>query len=568
MKKILPALLLAAALCSVAACSDADYDEKYPDPSKTATVGVPQVFTGVMFKGNTWMNHVYYRHYTQGTTSGVFAGIVGTTNNKGRFMGAGEGCFNTRWQNFYDMLTQYRLLEYTYNQLAEPEQKANVVFLLCARTMINAQLHEMLSVFGDVPYKGAGMLWSIGYDAAKSQCTYDDDVELYRQILADLKDTGDKLAAGVATKGFKAQDYTVAAGDPAVWRKYANSLRLRIALHLATGGELAAEAKTAIAEILNNPSQYPLIDSNDENMGVTADTQKDDFNFGKSTSQAMRDGNRAAGSQAVLDAMRVPATGVPDAGTDPRIDAMYDCNPDGAYIAFDAKMTDTQIKNLSDAKHSDYVARGMAEASYFCEVDTQAVAGWKEYQGNANLHAVWIGAAEVSLSKAEAYLMGYGVPADQAKAKQWFVKGVEQSCEYYWDLKQNSSLYTAGNDSYRGFRPSVRPTAADITAYANSIWQPTQEAVCTQLWLNFGYLNKLEAWNVVRRTGFPVVTFARDAQSTSYATPPGRLPYPSNERDYNTANCQAAIAANYKEDTGFYSTLFWAKERYYKLVGE
>ena len=95
---------------SLVSCSDLDYDEKYPDPSKTSTVGVPQVFTAVMFKGNTWMNPVYYRYYTQSTTSGAFSGIIGNSNGKGRFMGAGEGYFNTRWMNFYDMLTQFRLL--------------------------------------------------------------------------------------------------------------------------------------------------------------------------------------------------------------------------------------------------------------------------------------------------------------------------------------------------------------------------------------------------------------------------------------------------------------------------
>ena len=84
-----------ALMLSTAACSDADYDEKYADPSSTSTVNVPLVFTGVMEAGNTWMNPVYYRYYTQSTTSGVFSGVIGESNGRGRFRGASEGYFNT-----------------------------------------------------------------------------------------------------------------------------------------------------------------------------------------------------------------------------------------------------------------------------------------------------------------------------------------------------------------------------------------------------------------------------------------------------------------------------------------
>ena len=571
MKKIFSLLLGGVALMSVASCADSKFDEKYADPSKTATVSVPQVFTAVMYKGNTWMNPIYYRYYVQSTTSGIFSGVIGDSNARGRFMGAGEGRYNDRWKNFYDMVTQYRLLEETYENLPEAEKPTAVIFYYLGRTLIESQLHEMLSVFGDVPFNGAGTLWKDGdYDAAKQKCVYDDDVVLYKQILADLKEVGDYLAsgdvnaAGLATLG--RQDYSTAAGDKTLWQKYANSLRLRIALHLSTNGDCVSEAHAAIAEILNNPGQYPLIDTNAENMGVTADTQKDYFNFGKDMAQALRTGSMSACSQTILDAMNVPANGLPDANTDPRLPAMYDCNPDGEYIAYDVRMTNTEISDLQDKKRQEYIQRGILSANYFCVIDTIAIAGWETYQGNENLKGLWCSAAEVSLSKAEAYLMGYGVAADANKAKACFLDGVKLSNEYYWDMKETSSLHKNGNDSYKGYRPLARPTDAEVAAYAESIWKPTQEAICTQLWLNFSFMNELEAWNVTRRTGYPQVSFATDDQVSSYPTPPNRLPYPSDELTYNSENCQAAIAKNYEESTGYYTNLFWAKKDYYKMV--
>ena len=78
-------------------------------------------------------------------------------------------------------------------------------------------------------------------------------------------------------------------------------------------------------------------------------------------------------------------------------------------------------------------------------------------------------------------------------------------------------------------------------------------------------MNELEAWNVVRRTGFPTVKFARDTQNADYPTPPHRLPYPNDEISFNKDNYDAARAINYTETTGYYTKLFWAKENYYSL---
>ena len=344
-----------------------------------------------------------------------------------------------------------------------------------------------------------------------------------------------------------------------------NSLRLRIALHLATNGDLTSEARNAIAEILNNPTKYPVIENNNQNMGVDGETSTDDYNYGKGIAQALAGRSEGSGSQAMLDAMNVPANGIPDANTDPRIAAIYDCNPDGEYVAYDNSLTDAQISDIATAKDAEYKARGIPYCNYYCYIDSIAMAGWATYQGNANLNGIWISAAEVALSKAEAYLMGYGVGADVAKAKQCFIDGVAYSNEYYWDIKLGSSLAKDGNDSYNGYRRLEVPVFDDFIAYANSIWQPTQECVATQLWLNFGFMNELEAWNVTRRTGYPNVKFMKDNQQSDYPTPPHRLPYPSDELNFNSTNVQNAIQTNYKEPTGYYTKLFWAKDNYYSL---
>ena len=563
------------ALLTLGACSDSDYSDKYQNPSTTKSATVPDVFTAVLYKGNTWMNPMYYRYYCQTTTSGTFSGILGSSNDKGRFQGAGEPRYNDRWKNFYDMLTQYRLIQKTYNALDDSQKANNEVFVIIARSLIDAQLHEMLSLFGSVPFNGCGTLWeSSDYAGAKEKAVYENDVDLYKQILSELKDAADYFANGgpnsVAQSSLKNKDYTRAAGDVSMWQKYINSLRLRIGLHLATNGDLASEGKAVIAEVLGNPTKYPVIDSNSENMGVDASTANDDFNFGKALSQALHGGYTP--SQAYLDALNVPANGKPDANTDPRLTVLLDPNPDGEYIAYDVTKSNQEISNIASEKQLEYAQRtpAIVGAGYYCTLDSTAYAGIAEYNGNSNTFGLWISAAEVSLSKSEAYLMGYGVAKDEAKAKENFVKGIEQSTDYYWNVKTTSSFFDAKNpnDSYYSKRECVKPSAEDITAYAESVWKPTQEAIATQLWLNFSWTNELEAWNVTRRTGYPVVAFAEDGITTGYPTPPNRVPYPSDEQNYNQQNYQDAVKKYYEEPLGYYTNLFWAKKTYYSIVAK
>lgn len=571
MKKIFSIVFAGMALATLVGCSDASFDEKYTDPSKTSTVGVPQVFTGIISAGNTWMNPVYYRYYTQSTTSGTFSGIIGTANGRGRYRGASEGYYDTRWKNFYNMKTQFNLLEENFKPLEGEEKAANAVFYYLGRTLVEAQLHEVLSLWGDVPFNGTGTLWiDSDYERAKNASVYEDDVVLYKQILADLKEVGDKFASGELSNAtglasLKRQDITLAGGSADLWQRYVNSLRLRIALHLATNGDCVADAKAAIAEILNNPTKYPVIEENGQNQGVAANTSTDTFNYGKSFSQALHTGSYATVGQAVLDALHINANGEADENSDPRVASMLDPNPDNQYVSYDVTLTDTEISNIADAKNKEYVEKQMT-ANYWAQVDSVALQGKQTYDGNANLDGLWVGAAEVALSKAEAYLMGYGVSADANKAKECFVQGVKLSTEYYANLKTKSSFYSEGTDDIAATRPYVAPTAADAEAYANAIWTPSQECVCTQLWLNHFVMNELEAWNVTRRTGFPSVKFATDTQVSTYPTPPHRLPYVADELSYNKANVQEAIDKNYKESTGYYTPLFWAKENYFNKV--
>mgnify|MGYP000323288194 CR=1 FL=1 len=52
------------------------------------------------------------------------------------------------------------------------------------------------------------------------------------------------------------------------WERYANSLRLRLAMRVATQGVLQEEGRAAIKEMLENPAGYPLIEEQENNIFI------------------------------------------------------------------------------------------------------------------------------------------------------------------------------------------------------------------------------------------------------------------------------------------------------------
>ena len=298
MKKIYALALGCAALLATSSCSDDKFTDQYQDPSKTQTESCPALMVGVWQASNTWMNPVYYRYYVSSTTSGLFSGVIGHTNSKDRFAGAGQGYFNERWRNFYNTVTQYRVLETEFNNLPEEEKEDYRIFFLLGRTVMEEQLYEVCSAWGGVPFSEAGTLWATG-DVEASKPKYDSDIDLYRMILSDLDEVntylnGRSLTANASTY-LNAEDY-VNNGDITLWRKYVNSLRLRVATHLASNGDLVSEARAAIKTMLENPGTYPMVDLNSDNITVPQ-TDDDQFDFDRDLQNAIENStyNRMSG---------------------------------------------------------------------------------------------------------------------------------------------------------------------------------------------------------------------------------------------------------------------------------
>ena len=137
-----------------------------------------------------------------------------------------------------------------------------------ARVMRVYAFSKMTDLYGDIPYSQAGRPSEYSYPE------YDTQESIYKSMLAELDEAQANLGSGTAQ--MKSQDVYFQ-GDAASWKRFANSLMLRLAMRLVKVDE--GTAKSYAAKALANG----LITSNDENVkldhpgGVTTNDSAEPF---------------------------------------------------------------------------------------------------------------------------------------------------------------------------------------------------------------------------------------------------------------------------------------------------
>jgi len=524
-------LTLLATAIYFSSCND-QYTLRYPDPSKTATASCDKLMTGVFYAGRAYTFNSYWRMYTwDNTVIGVYAQTLGFVNSPSTIYAANDSYANDRWVNFYNTLTQFRVLQNVYAGLSDADQNTFRIFKDLAEVFIYDHLSQIIDTFGDAPFDEAGFLAVTG-DVASSYPSYEKAADLYSMMLdrlgelyTDIHSLNGNLNKQTSSY-LPIQDF-INYGDLNKWEKYCNSLRLRLAVRVASQGDLASKGKQVVAEILNG--NYPLVSSMDDVIKLDANGQNsanflnpDDFRSGYI--------EQSRASQAMLDAL---THAVPDE-YDPRLPIMYSMNAAGEY------------KGLSTSEtYADQVVNTALPESQrvYSRIDSTTV------MYNTSFISPIVTPAEVDFLKAEAYQQGW-VGGD---AKAAFVNGILHSTQFYF-------AENAISPSNAGTKMDI-PAEDVITAYAGKVWDVAtnkEAAIITQKWLNFGYMQPVQAWNEVRRTGYPQLYYPDDPTAQLLKSLPSRVRYPFSERSYNTANYNVEIQSMGGTDDA-YIKLFWAK---------
>jgi hypothetical protein len=111
------------------------------------------------------------------------------------------------------------------------------------------------NLYGDVPY------FDPISDAPPLLSTYDPQSVIYPALLEKLKLAGELLARQEVP--INAGSDLVFGGNILKWKKFSNTLRIRLAMYMSDADPAAARA--ILNEIINDPEAYPLMESNDDN---------------------------------------------------------------------------------------------------------------------------------------------------------------------------------------------------------------------------------------------------------------------------------------------------------------
>lgn len=513
MKKVIVTGLLG--LLSVGAivtgCKQTDIDNAYLNPSGAVSADVQRLWAGMLF--NERVNPRYWNLYTFLIPEiGTYSQLNGFTSTNGVYEQV--TAYNAdRWNVYYTQtMARYRELEKVYNNLGTEDKAGLQLFLETGRIFLYDQTAQMIDLWGDIPFSTAGQLNAQG---TISLATYDEAKTTYSTILTDLKRISDYLATTTPTtfyaNQFTSYDY-VNKGNLTKWRKYCNSLMLRLAMRVSGADEAAAKA--LVTTILSDPAKYPLVDAATESITIQPAATTSNL----VAVNDMRNGfgvNPFAPGYLVNDVM-APAN-------DPRLPVYFTTNGTGKYAGVKNTWTATE---LTAAQTANAISRW--DSTTFSE--------------NNLFPGILITSAETWFNKAEAYeRWGLG------NAKTAYESGIRQSIAFWYGINSGSS---------RNAAKDVAPTEAQITTF---LAQPSVaygtdnlKKIATQKWVDYTVMQATQAWAESRRTKLVGFTFPTDNGSNTAKTPPTRLLYPTSEASLNTINYQTVKA----KDTQT-TKLFW-----------
>jgi hypothetical protein len=333
--------------------------------------------------------------------------------------------------------------------------------------------HQVTDLWGDIPYSEA----LGGRD--NTVPVYDSQQQVYTGLLNDLTeavalldDDGDGFGTGDILYG----------DDMEAWRRFANSLRMRLAMRLVNVDPATAQAEFVAAY------NAGVFESNADNAAL--EWPGAPYENPLYTNYLGRDDHGISGT--LVDTLANL--------TDPRLQLYAEpAQIGGGYVGHDNGWEDPPLPIGNYSRIGNF---------------------WR--RDGASTPSMIMSYAEVLFLEAEAAQRGW-IPGNVGAL---YVDAI-----------------TANMNQYDDYAPANAPTDAEITAYlANPliVYNPLRglEQIHLQQWIAF-FMNGGEAWSHWRRTDTPSLTPGPDLLLSRI---PVRFSYPTNEESYNLPNLDAAVA--------------------------
>jgi len=552
MKKIF--LLLTIAALGFTACSDDYMSELNTDETKGASIDPnAQLTTALLQTYGDFGLMDTYRSYITGFTQHMAGGW--NVSNYAGSVHANDDQMRLVWDQFYGVA-----IKNLADAIENSKEKPNVNAILRIHRVY--LMNILTDTYGDIPCSEAGLGFIKGITTPK----YDTQEDIYNFFFTELEACANQLGTGSDNI---TGDVTSLGGDVNLWKKYANSLRMRYAMRIsdvnpakaqaefekayqAEGGYIATAADdayikytdgkftlydgsrdldfrvNALGEILygQDPTSPTFVCSTFYNiLNNSSDPRlyrvcRHYINTKRSEIQPDREWNVDVTDEVVDYLSKAGQAEAP-------------CNPGAAWwnnwinapANSDIPTLDKLVKSYPDAGFdgSNYPARMMRP---FLSIDFEM----------PDRPGTLINSAEIEFLLAEAALKNWNVGGT---VEDHFKAGVTASIQWM-------------NDHY--LRGQDKITDTEISTFVTSLIASgalttnAKEAINTQAWI-LHMMNPSEAWANLRRSDYPVIAdrakldkFESDfTYDDNDLSTPTRLRYPILEKKYNSTHYQEAI---------------------------
>jgi hypothetical protein len=414
-----------------------------------------------------------------------------------------RGMPNAQWEWWYagrGIIGQPGVVKFATDIVERAKQNpADINILSAGRIWKVFVFHRITDLFGDVPYFEAGR----GFYDRNFTPKYDTQEAIYRDMLKELREA---VAAFDPTRRTLTTNDGVYRGDIARWRRFGNSLRLRLAMRLTKVDPAFArsEAEAAIAAgVMQNNSDMAWIDQANGARIQQSNTwqtlnQFDDYRLSELFVSTL-DSTNDPRLRIINNELTRPNRGVPNGITQPQRQAL----------------------------NSNTLAR----------------VGTHLASPNRDSPTIFMPYAEVEFLMAEAAWRGWTTPRS---AREHYEAGIRGAMTQY------------------SICPNNPPIPADTTI-ARYIAQPriaynqanALEQIITQKWICL-FLDGLEPFAEWRRTGFPRLRTLNPVGNVTGGQVPRRSQYPQSEQIFNPDQVTAALGrVNINEYNIFLARVWW-----------
>lgn len=497
-------------------------DELQKYDNQTNLVPFATMQKGIIYQtgidGTDWQYQVM-QNLAADMFGGYFHDMNGSFNDKNSTYKLNDGWTNAMWTYTYAQVMPSILNSEELNTEKDYPQYNAITKIIKVATM-----HRVSDYYGPILYRNFG----------KENAAPETQEQIYKDFFEDLSSAVALLNAYKGNVTFESADYMMPVGKRTLsqWVKFANSLRLRLAMRVSNvNPALAAEQ----AQAALNPDNGGVLEKASETVGEYGVRNP------LGAVSAWNEVYMNASMESFLNGYK-----------DPRMSAYYLPAAGGVN---EAQGNVAELKPIKGTYKGVRQGSGVADNRYTHHARTAIT---------INSDIVLMTAAEVWFLRAEAALKGY--TTDGTTARQCYEEGVKTSFTQ-WDAS-NAEAYLESEATPANYIDAFDPRFDGVaTTGITPKWdegagnEQKLERIITQKWLAI-YPEGCEAWAEQRRTGYPkllkVVVNNSDkvsGQKIDTDLMIRRLFFPQDYKSTNASLYNALVGALGGSDTG--ATRLW-----------